>query len=162
MLSSRMYTVCTLTSGGREGVGGPGQGGGGPGQGGCRSWSGGWRSWSGVEVLVREWRSWSGGCLPLTMWLIPWCIWCYLPPLNIVSDTLLWKHNLRSLRYAGGNKNKYHWIELVAKNPHTELGYMWWLMEQRPYRLPIKNHQYEIENKIKINAPESYQWKKCP
>ena len=40
---------------------------------------------------------------PVTMWPIPWCIWCHLPPLNRVSVTRMWKHSLRSLRYAGGN-----------------------------------------------------------
>ena len=41
---------------------------------------------------------------PVTMWPIPRCIWCHLPPVQWQNDRRLWKHNLRSLRYAGGNK----------------------------------------------------------
>ena len=41
---------------------------------------------------------------PVTMWPIPWCIWCHPPPWGW-TDRCFWKHNLRSLRYAGGNKS---------------------------------------------------------
>ena len=32
-------------------------------------------------------------------------------PLNRMSDTRLWKHNLRSLRYTGGNYGKVIWMD---------------------------------------------------
>ena len=39
---------------------------------------------------------------------------------------------------------------------------MKWLTVQWPYLLPIKSHQYGKEKIIKFNAPENFQWKKCP
>ena len=37
---------------------------------------------------------------PVTMWPIPWCVWCHLPPpVDRMTDTCE-KHNLRLLSYA--------------------------------------------------------------
>ena len=93
------------------------------------SWGGGgWVSCPGGEVVVLS-RGWCPPP-PVTMWPIPWSIWCRLPPpppsvtmrpipwyigchlpppeLNRISDTSLWKHNHRSLRYTGGKNYRIY------------------------------------------------------
>ena len=35
------------------------------------------------------------------------------PELNRMNDTRLWKHNLRSLRYSGGNKELLNWLDTL-------------------------------------------------
>ena len=37
------------------------------------------------------------------MWLIPWCMWCKVPPPQ-QNDRHLWKHYLPTTNAAGGNK----------------------------------------------------------
>ena len=72
---------------------------------GCGPVPGGWSCLGGIVDVSPQGQTTSPS--PVTMWPISWCIWCHLPTdLNRVSDTRLWKHNLCSLRYAGGNKHE--------------------------------------------------------
>ena len=74
-----------------------------PGGGGGPVWGEGWCP----PLLGRPPSPCADHLPPVTMWPIPWCIWCHPPPPPIQwqNDRCQWKYNLCSLRYAGGNEN---------------------------------------------------------
>ena len=49
--------------------------------------------------------------VPLTMWPIPWCMWCYLP---LIPRRHLWKHYISATTVAGGN-----YLQFIAMLPKT-------------------------------------------
>ena len=91
-------------------------------------WCGGPHVWCRFPVWYSVGRTrvgpqvWGPGRGHPTMWPIPWCIWCYLPP---PGHRRLWKQYLLATSFAGGHYLWKKWVRLINTTKLIQTPVVW-------------------------------------